>query len=309
MLLCLRLSTESAARATATWPPGPAPRSLSPDEKGDRMGMSLMYQLGGISAAAGDAQGGIRIGDRVVRWGPGIGGDGLDVDNLTRAEVEARLQLWRQVQALRKQPAPSPCYLAQTATGIGVRETRRFLGEYFSPSKMPSGARGFPTRSPSVPIRCRATAVAGPSSTMRDSTFPIVRWFRRRSTVCCSPGGASLASRHHFNRPGPWPPPWPWDTPRAVPRHWPPIVECLREGSTSRQSKNCLSNRRPNSVPTYPENGSRYRVAIAYGVVVATRRAARFRWRRARRPGARPTWWFRRKKPALGLNWPVEASE
>ena len=103
---------------------------MSPAENGDRMGMSLMYQLGGISAAAGDAQGGIRIGDRVVRWGPGLGGDGLDVDNLTRAEVETRLQLWQQVQAMRKRAGCESIYLAQTATGIGVRETRRILGEY-----------------------------------------------------------------------------------------------------------------------------------------------------------------------------------
>ncbi len=103
---------------------------MGPADKGDRMGMSLMYQLGGISAAAGDAQGGIRIGDRVVRWGPGFGGDGLDVENLTRAEVETRLQLWQQVQALRKRPGSESVYLAQTATGIGVRETRRILGEY-----------------------------------------------------------------------------------------------------------------------------------------------------------------------------------
>ncbi len=103
---------------------------MGPAEKGDRMGMSLMYQLGGISAAAEDAQGGIRIGDRVVRWGPGFGGDGLDVENLTRAEVETRLQLWEQVQAMRKRPGNESVYLAQTATGIGVRETRRILGEY-----------------------------------------------------------------------------------------------------------------------------------------------------------------------------------
>jgi hypothetical protein len=103
---------------------------MGPGDKGDRMGMSLMYQLGGISVAAGDAQGGIRIGDRVVRWGPGFGGEGLNVDNLTRAEVQTRLQLWQQVQALRKRPGSESVYLAQTATGIGVRETRRILGEY-----------------------------------------------------------------------------------------------------------------------------------------------------------------------------------
>jgi hypothetical protein len=103
---------------------------MEPAKKGDRMGMSLMYQLGGVSATAKDAQGGIRIGDRVVRWGPGFTGDGLDAETLSRAEVETRLQLWEQVQAMRKRPGCESLYLAQTATGIGVRETRRIVGEY-----------------------------------------------------------------------------------------------------------------------------------------------------------------------------------
>jgi hypothetical protein len=103
---------------------------MGPAEKGDRMDMSLMYRLGGVPASVKDSFGGIRIGDRVVRWGPGFGGDGLDVENLTRAEAEGRIRLWEQVQQLRKQPGMESLYLMQTATGIGVRETRRILGEY-----------------------------------------------------------------------------------------------------------------------------------------------------------------------------------
>jgi hypothetical protein len=102
---------------------------MSPVEngKGDRMGMSLMYQLGGMPPT-GNAQEGIRIGDRVVKWGPAFQGDGIDVENLTRAEIETRLKLWDDVRKMRaKQPT---VYLAQTATGIGVRETRRVVGEY-----------------------------------------------------------------------------------------------------------------------------------------------------------------------------------
>ena len=67
---------------------------MSPAATGDRMPMSLMYRLGGVPASVEGAFGGIRIGDRVVKWGPGFGGDGLDVENLTRAEVETRLKLW-----------------------------------------------------------------------------------------------------------------------------------------------------------------------------------------------------------------------
>jgi hypothetical protein len=102
---------------------------MQPAEQGDRMGMSLMYQLGGVPAEAKSLKG-IRIGQRMVQWGPRFGGDGLDVENLTRAEVETRLKLWEQVQAMRKQPGQQSLYLAQTATNVGVRETRRILGEY-----------------------------------------------------------------------------------------------------------------------------------------------------------------------------------
>jgi hypothetical protein len=103
---------------------------MGPADKGDRMGMSLMYILGGLPANSKDFAGGIRLGDRVVKWGPGFGGDGLDVENLTKAEVESRLKLWDQVRSLKKGPGRESVYLSQIATGIGVRETRRIQGEY-----------------------------------------------------------------------------------------------------------------------------------------------------------------------------------
>jgi len=103
---------------------------MIPADKGDRMGMSLMYCLGGWPSDMEGSDGGIRIGDRVVKWGPGFGGDGLDVENLTRAEVETRLKLWDEIRKLREKPALASVYLSQTPTGIGVRETRRILGEY-----------------------------------------------------------------------------------------------------------------------------------------------------------------------------------
>ncbi|KPL09659.1 hypothetical protein AMJ85_06315, partial [candidate division BRC1 bacterium SM23_51] len=98
--------------------------------KADRMGMSLMYRIGGVPPSIEGPFGGIRIGDRVVRWGPRFNGDGLNVESLTQAEVETRLKLWDQVQEMRKKPSMDSVYLMQTATGIGVRETRRILGEY-----------------------------------------------------------------------------------------------------------------------------------------------------------------------------------
>ena len=103
---------------------------MGPADKGDRMGMSLMYILGGLPANSKDFSGGIRLGDRVVKWGPGFPGDGLDVESLTKAEVESRLKLWDQIQNLKKGAGRESVYLSQIATGIGVRETRRIQGEY-----------------------------------------------------------------------------------------------------------------------------------------------------------------------------------
>lgn len=103
---------------------------MSPAATGDRMGMSLMYGLGGLPPTIQGPFDGIRIGDHVVRWGPEESGDGLDVENLTRAEVDARLKLWDEIQELRKKPGMASLYLSKTATCMGVRETRRILGEY-----------------------------------------------------------------------------------------------------------------------------------------------------------------------------------
>ncbi len=102
---------------------------MSPSATGDRMGMSLMYAIGGVPASIQGPFGGMRKADRVVRWGPRIDADGTDVEALTKAEVDARLKLWDDVHALRKKSGES-IYLSQTATNIGVRETRRVVGEY-----------------------------------------------------------------------------------------------------------------------------------------------------------------------------------
>jgi hypothetical protein len=105
---------------------------MSPVEygEGDRMGMSLMYRLGGVPSRIKGSFGGIRVGDRVVRWGPRYSGDGLNVEDLTEAEVETRLALWDQIQESRKKRGMGSLYLMGSATNVGVRETRRILGEY-----------------------------------------------------------------------------------------------------------------------------------------------------------------------------------
>jgi hypothetical protein len=72
----------------------------------------------------------VRKGDQVVRWGPAIDGNGVNVETLSEAEIHARLEIWKEVQEMRSKPGMGSLFLAQTAAGIGVRETRRILGEY-----------------------------------------------------------------------------------------------------------------------------------------------------------------------------------
>jgi FAD dependent oxidoreductase len=57
--------------------------------------------------------------------------DPLDPDDLTRAEVEARAQVMQLVDFFRRDvPGFAHARLAATATQIGIRESRRIVGEY-----------------------------------------------------------------------------------------------------------------------------------------------------------------------------------
>jgi hypothetical protein len=54
----------------------------------------------------------------------------LDSESLTRAEIIARRQVWQVIDVLRELPGFEQSYLVQTAAQIGVRESRRIMGEY-----------------------------------------------------------------------------------------------------------------------------------------------------------------------------------
>ena len=57
--------------------------------------------------------------------------DPLDPDDLTRAEVEARMQVMQLLEFFRKRvPGFEEARIAATGTQIGIRESRRIVGEY-----------------------------------------------------------------------------------------------------------------------------------------------------------------------------------
>jgi len=71
--------------------------------------------------------------------------DGTRREDLTRAEIEARRQTEQVAAFLQKRvPGFERAYLLMTAPQIGVRETRRLLGEYLLTAEDVLGARKFP---------------------------------------------------------------------------------------------------------------------------------------------------------------------
>jgi len=96
---------------------------------GERMmPMTLMYRVTGIPEPASDERR-LWINGLTTRWGPGVAEvDGSDAADLTAAEVRARRALRDHLAKLREE-FPQ-VQLVETATTIGVRETRRVVGLY-----------------------------------------------------------------------------------------------------------------------------------------------------------------------------------
>lgn len=60
-----------------------------------------------------------------------LGLDGTNLDDLTRAEIEGRKQVFALLDFMRREcPGLSRIKLREIAAQIGVRETRRIIGEY-----------------------------------------------------------------------------------------------------------------------------------------------------------------------------------
>ena len=71
--------------------------------------------------------------NRGLWWGnmgPGPKGNGLDVRDLSRAEVNFRRRWWEQVREMQKTPGWEQVYIANTCSQIGVRNTRLVDAEF-----------------------------------------------------------------------------------------------------------------------------------------------------------------------------------
>lgn len=115
---------------------------LKGDEKGRMLEVTTMYLLANVdrerweehSAAAGDSLvgamfTGVNPGE-LNSWGGRIEGDGTDVNDLTRMEVALRKAIMLEVEERKKLPGFESAYVSAIAPQMGVRETRRVVGEY-----------------------------------------------------------------------------------------------------------------------------------------------------------------------------------
>ena len=92
------------------------------------MAMTLMYRVVGIPEPAADERR-LWVNGITTRWGPRVGeADGVDMADLTAAEIETRRQVEAHVAKLREEFPDAR--LVETATAIGIRETRRIAGLY-----------------------------------------------------------------------------------------------------------------------------------------------------------------------------------
>jgi ribulose 1,5-bisphosphate synthetase/thiazole synthase len=92
------------------------------------MGMTLMYRVTGIPQPAENERR-LWVNGLTTRWGPGVGEvDGSNAADLTAAEIKARRALKEHLKHLQQQFPDTK--LVETATVIGIRETRRIVGLY-----------------------------------------------------------------------------------------------------------------------------------------------------------------------------------
>ncbi|MDR7519005.1 MAG: FAD-dependent oxidoreductase [Armatimonadota bacterium] len=87
---------------------------------------------------------GVRAGEAVVNTTRVLGRLGIRGDDLARAEVEGRRQAYQVVDLLRRRvPGFAGAYLLETPAQIGVRETRRIVGDYVLTAEDILAARKF----------------------------------------------------------------------------------------------------------------------------------------------------------------------
>ena len=100
-------------------------------DEAPRLNDGLMYRIQfGITRPEGTFA--CDFGDNAVIWGPGVGPiDGTNADELSKAEVDARLRVYEDFASKQAtHPELADAHLVETPPLIGIRQTRFIEGEY-----------------------------------------------------------------------------------------------------------------------------------------------------------------------------------
>ncbi|MFH1567756.1 MAG: FAD-dependent oxidoreductase, partial [Gemmatimonadota bacterium] len=100
-------------------------------DEAPRLNDAIMYRIA-YGAARPAQMHACDFGNTAVVWGPGVGpSDGTDADQLSRAEVSARLRVFEDFARRQQQhPELADARVVETPPLLGVRQTRFVAGEY-----------------------------------------------------------------------------------------------------------------------------------------------------------------------------------
>lgn len=109
-----------------------APFALAAKSGQRMMPATLMVRVGNVHPERiVEQRACIVTGTTAVVWGPSVANvDGSNAEDLTRAEVESREAVPAFLIKLRERPGFEECVLVAAAAQVGIRETRRVIGEY-----------------------------------------------------------------------------------------------------------------------------------------------------------------------------------
>jgi hypothetical protein len=108
-----------------------APFWQTVEDEAPRLNDALMYRIE-FGEARPDAPFACDFGSHAVVWGPGAAPiDGTDAEQLTRAEIDARLRVYEDFAAKQaKTPELADARVLETPPLLGIRQTRFIEGEY-----------------------------------------------------------------------------------------------------------------------------------------------------------------------------------
>jgi len=94
--------------------------------------IGLVHRLGNVDRVTGKSRLGLITPNPSIKWVnmQGPPGDCLDVETLTKCELDGREAIWKKLKKLQEKPGHEKVFLLDTASQLGVRASRSLKGQY-----------------------------------------------------------------------------------------------------------------------------------------------------------------------------------